>query len=154
MYLKLSGPVPSEIFDDIGKKISKVGKEFGATTGRPRRCGWLDLVSLKYAVDINGVNELAMMKSDVMSGIGKIKICTSYKLFGKETSRMLFSLNSKDLSPVYSEFEGWNEDLTNIKYESQLPINLKKYISFIEEKLEIPVKIISLGPKREQTIYK
>lgn len=149
-----SGPFPSEIFDDIGKKISKVGKEFGATTGRPRRCGWLDLVSLKYAVDINGVNELAMMKSDVMSGIGKIKICTSYKLFGKETSRMPFSLNSKDLSPVYSEFEGWNEDLTNIKYESQLPINLKKYISFIEEKLEIPVKIISLGPKREQTIYK
>ncbi len=149
-----SGPFPTEMFDDIGKKISIVGNEFGATTGRPRRCGWLDLVSLKYAVDINGVNELAMMKSDVMSGINKIKICTSYRLFGKETSRMPFSLNSKNLSPVYSEFMGWNEDLTNIKSESQLPNNLKKYISFIEEKLEIPVKIISLGPKREETIYR
>ena len=88
----------AEIFDEISEKISKVGKEFGATTGRPRRCGWLDLVSLKYAVDINGVTELAMMKSDVMSGIDKIKICTSYKQFGKEISRMPFSLNSGNLS--------------------------------------------------------
>ena len=149
-----SGPFPSEIFDDIGKKISKVGKEFGATTGRPRRCGWLDLVSLKYAVDINGVTELAIMKSDVLSWIGKIKICTSYKQFGKEISRMPFSLNSPNLSPIYSEFDGWNQDITNIKNESELPLNLKKYISFIEEKLEIPIKIISLGPRRDQTIYR
>ncbi len=149
-----SGPFPSEIFNEIGQKISRVGNEFGATTGRPRRCGWLDLVSLKYAVDINGVSELAIMKSDVMSGISKIKICTSYKLFDKEVSRMPFSLNSSNLSPVYSEFDGWSEDITNIKKESQLPANLKKYISFIEKKLEIPVKIISLGPKRDQTIYR
>ena len=149
-----SGPFPSEIFDEIGEKIGKVGNEFGATTGRPRRCGWLDLVSLKYAVDINGVSELAIMKSDVMSGISKVKICTSYNLYGKETSRMPFSLDTENLSPVYTEFEGWNEDLTNIKYESQLPSSLNKYISFIEEKLGIPIKIISLGPKRNQTIYR
>ena len=94
------------------------------------------------------------MKSDVLSWISKIKICTSYKQFGKEISRMPFSLNSRNLSPIYSEFDGWNEDITNIKNESELPLNLKKYISFIEEKLEIPIKIISLGPRRDQTIYR
>ena len=148
-----SGPFPSEIHDEIGKKISKVGNEFGATTGRPRRCGWLDLVSLKYAVDINGVSELAMMKSDVMSGISKIKICTSYKQFNEETSRMPFSLNTSCLHPAYTEFDGWSEDITNIRNESQLPANLKKYISFIEKNLEVPIKIISIGPRRDQTIY-
>ena len=95
-----------------------------------------------------------MMKSDVMSGIDKIKICTSYKEFDKEIFRMPFSLNSSSLSPVYTEFEGWSEDVTEIKSESQLPKNLKKYIAFIEEKLEVPVKIISLGPRRDQTIYR
>ncbi|MDC3051429.1 adenylosuccinate synthase [Bacteroidota bacterium] len=149
-----SGPFPSEISDEISEKISKVGKEFGATTGRPRRCGWLDLVSLKYAVDINGVTELAMMKSDVMSGIDKIKVCTSYEQYGKEISRMPFSLNSGNLKPIYTEFNGWQEDITKAKNESQLPENLKKYISFIEEKLEVPVKIISLGPGRDQTIFR
>ena len=149
-----SGPFPSEISDEISEKISNVGKEFGATTGRPRRCGWLDLVSLKYAVDINGVTELAMMKSDVMSGIDKIKVCTSYEQYGKEISRMPFSLNSGNLKPIYTEFNGWQEDITKAKNESQLPENLKKYISFIEEKLEVPVKIISLGPGRDQTIYR
>ena len=149
-----SGPFPSEIFDEIGERISRIGNEFGSTTGRARRCGWLDLVSLKYAVDINGVTELAMMKSDVMSGIDKIKICTSYKEFDKEIFRMPFSLNSSSLSPVYTEFKGWSEDVTEIKSESQLPKNLKKYIAFIEEKLEVPVKIISLGPRRDQTIYR
>ena len=149
-----SGPFPSEISNEISEKISKVGKEFGATTGRPRRCGWLDLVSLKYAVDINGVTELAMMKSDVMSGIDKIKICTSYEQYGKEISRMPFSLNSGNLTPIYTEFIGWQEDITEAKNESQLPENLKKYISFIEEELEVPVKIISLGAERDQTIYR
>ncbi len=148
------GPFPSEIFDEVGEKISSIGNEFGSTTGRPRRCGWLDLVALKYAIDINGVSELAMMKSDVMSGINKIKVCTSYNHFGKETSRMPFSLNSANVSPIYTEFEGWNEDVTSIKKESLLPKNLKKYISFIEKYLEVPVKIISLGPKRDQTIYR
>ena len=149
-----SGPFPSEIFDEIGEKISKIGKEFGSTTGRARRCGWLDLVSLKYAVDINGVTELAMMKSDVMSGLSKIKICTSYKQFDKEISRMPFSLNSSSLSPIYTEFDGWSEDITNINNDSQLPKNLKKYISFIEKNLEVPIKIISIGPRRDQTIYR
>ena len=149
-----SGPFPSEIFDEVGEKISKVGKEFGATTGRARRCGWLDIVSLKYAVDINGVTELAMMKSDVMSGISKIKVCTSYKQFDEEISRMPFSLNPSSLSPIYTEFDGWFEDITNIKNDSQLPKNLKKYISFIEKKLEVPIKIISIGPGRDQTIYR
>tara|TARA_Y100001954_G_C15665302_1_gene529819 strand:- start:121 stop:981 length:861 start_codon:yes stop_codon:yes gene_type:complete len=148
-----SGPFPTEIYDEIGERISKVGKEFGATTGRARRCGWLDLVSLKYAVDINGVTELAMMKSDVMSGINKIKVCTSYKQFNKEIFRMPFSLNSSSLSATYTEFDGWNEDITNIKDESQLPNNLKKYISFIEKNLQVPIKIISIGPRRDQTIY-
>ena len=148
-----SGPFPTEIYDEIGERISKVGKEFGATTGRARRCGWLDLVSLKYAVDINGVTELAMMKSDVMSGINKIKVCTSYEQFNKEIFRMPFSLNSSSLSATYTEFDGWNEDITNIKDESQLPNNLKKYISFIEKNLQVPIKIISIGPRRDQTIY-
>ena len=148
-----SGPFPTEIFDEIGERISRVGNEFGATTGRARRCGWLDLVSLKYAVDINGVTELAMMKSDVMSGISKIKVCTSYKQFDKEIYRMPFSLNSSSLSPIYTEFDGWGEDITKIKNESHLPNNLKKYISFIEKNLEVPIKIISVGPRRDQTIY-
>ena len=148
-----SGPFPTEIFDEVGERISRVGNEFGATTGRARRCGWLDLVSLKYAVDINGVTELAMMKSDVMSGISKIKVCTSYKQFGKEIYRMPFSLNSSSLSPMYTEFDGWDEDITKIKNESHLPNNLKKYISFIEKNLEVPIKIISVGPRRDQTIY-
>ena len=148
-----SGPFPTEIFDEIGERISRVGNEFGATTGRARRCGWLDLVSLKYAVDINGVTELAMMKSDVMSGISKIKICTSYKQFDKEIYRMPFSLNSSSLSPIYTEFDGWGEDITKIKDESHLPNNLRKYISFIEKNLEVPIKIISVGPRRDQTIY-
>ena len=148
-----SGPFPTEIYDEIGERISKVGKEFGATTGRARRCGWLDLVSLKYAVDINGVTELAMMKSDVMSGINKIKVCTSYKQFNKKIFRMPFSLNPSSLSATYTEFDGWNEDITNIKDESQLPNNLKKYISFIEKNLQVPIKIISIGPRRDQTIY-
>ena len=148
-----SGPFPTEIFDEGGERISRVGNEFGATTGRARRCGWLDLVSLKYAVDINGVTELAMMKSDVMSGISKIKVCTSYKQFGKEIYRMPFSLNSSSLSPMYTEFDGWDEDITKIKNESHLPNNLKKYISFIEKNLEVPIKIISVGPRRDQTIY-
>lgn len=148
-----SGPFPTEIFDEVGERISRVGNEFGATTGRARRCGWLDLVSLKYAVEINGVTELAMMKSDVMSGISKIKVCTSYKQFGKEIYRMPFSLNSSSLSPMYTEFDGWDEDITKIKNESHLPNNLKKYISFIEKNLEVPIKIISVGPRRDQTIY-
>ena len=138
-----SGPFPSEIFDEIGERISRVGNEFGSTTGRARRCGWLDLVSLKYAVDINGVTELAMMKSDVMSGIDKIKICTSYKEFDKEIFRMPFSLNSSSLSPVYTEFEGWSEDVTEIKSESQLPKNLKKYIHHLMWELLILKKIFS-----------
>ena len=148
-----SGPFPTEIFDEIGERISRVGNEFGATTGRARRCGWLDLVSLKYAIDINGVTELAMMKSDVLSGISKIKVCTSYKQFDKEIYRMPFSLNSSSLSPMYTEFDGWGEDITNVKNESHLPSNLKKYISFIEKNLEVPIKIISVGPRRDQTIY-
>ena len=100
------------------------------------------------------MTELAMMKSDVMSGISKIKVCTSYKQFDEEISRMPFSLNSSSLSPIYTEFDGWSEDLTNIKNYSQLPLNLKKYISFIEEKLEVPIKIISIGPGRDQTIFR
>ena len=149
-----SGPFPTEIEDDYGKHMAKVGVEFGATTGRPRRCGWLDLVSLKYAVDINGVTELAIMKSDVLSRIGKIKICTSYKQFGKEISRMPFSLNSRNLSPIYSEFDGWKEDISKIKTEKAFPKTFMNYVSYLEKELQVPIAIISVGPDRNQTIIR
>ena len=147
-----SGPFPTELFNSNGKRMGKVGNEFGATTGRPRRCGWLDLVALKYSCQINGVTKLMMMKSDVLSGFKSIKVCTSYEYKGKEIKYMPYDINDSSLKPIYDEFEGWNDDITKIRDFDKLPVNLKKYISYLEKELNIPITIISVGPDRLQTI--
>ncbi|MDX1828030.1 MAG: adenylosuccinate synthase [Lutibacter sp.] len=149
-----SGPFPTELFDEDGAKMAKVGNEFGATTGRPRRCGWLDLVALKYAVQINGATQLMMMKADVLSGFDKIKACTSYNYKGKEITHLPYNIEAHNVTPIFTEFECWNEDLTSITDFDTLPIQLKSYIKFIENFVEVPVKIVSVGPDRKQTIMR
>ena len=149
-----SGPFPTELSNSIGKKIAKIGNEFGSTTGRSRRCGWLDLVSLKYAVRINGITKLVMMKSDVLSGIENIKICIEYEMDGKKIDYFPYSIEKYNVKPIYKEFKGWFEDLTKIENENEFPVNFKKYISYIEKELNIPVSIISVGPNRKQTIFR
>ena len=146
-----SGPFPTELFDETGEKIRQVGHEFGAVTGRPRRCGWLDLVALKYTVMIDGVTDLIMMKSDCLDDFETIKVCTSYKVDGAETDQVPFDIAAK-IDPVYTEFPGWKKDLTGIRKESELPQEFKNYIKFMENYLGVPISIISLGPDREATI--
>lgn len=146
-----SGPFPTELFDETGEKIRKIGNEFGAVTGRPRRCGWLDLVALKYTVMIDGVTDLIMMKSDCLDTFETIKVCTSYIIDGKETDQFPFDTEAK-ITPVYTEFKGWNQDLTGCRTEDELPETFKEYIRFMENYLKVPIKIISLGPDREATI--
>lgn len=146
-----SGPFPTELFDETGEKIRKIGNEFGAVTGRPRRCGWLDLVALKYTVMIDGVTDLIMMKSDCLDTFGTIKVCTSYMIDGKETDQFPFDTEA-EITPVYTEFKGWNQDLTGSRTEDELPETFKEYIRFMENYLKVPIKIISLGPDREATI--
>jgi len=146
-----SGPFPTELFDETGEKIRQVGHEFGAVTGRPRRCGWLDLVALKYTVMIDGVTDLIMMKSDCLDDFETIKVCTSYKVDGVETDQVPFDIAAK-IDPVYTEFPGWKKDLTGIRKESGLPQEFKNYIKFMEDYLGVPISIISLGPDREATI--
>jgi adenylosuccinate synthase len=149
-----SGPFPTELFDEDGAKMAKVGNEFGATTGRPRRCGWLDLVALKYAVQINGATQLMMMKADVLSSFDKIKACTSYNYKGKEITHLPYNIEAHNVTPIFTEFECWNEDLTSITDFNTLPKQLKLYIKFIEDFVEVPVKIVSVGPDRKQTIMR
>ncbi len=146
-----SGPFPTELFDETGEKIRRIGQEFGAVTGRPRRCGWLDLVALKYTVMIDGVTDLIMMKSDCLDSFGTIKVCTSYKVNGVETDKFPFD-TAAEIEPVYTEFKGWNRDLTGVRREEDLPQEFKEYLKFIEDYIGVPVKIISLGPDREATI--
>ena len=149
-----SGPFPTELFDEDGATMSKVGMEFGATTGRPRRCGWLDLVALKYAVQINGVTQLMMMKGDVLSGFKTLKACTSYNYKGEVISHFPYNIEEHNVTPIYTEFKGWKEDLTSMTNEGTLPKELNDYIKFIEDFVEIPVKIVSVGPDRKQTILR
>ena len=149
-----SGPFPTELFDSVAEKMAKIGNEFGSTTGRARRCGWIDLVSLKYSVNINGVTKLIMMKGDVLSGFKKIKICTAYQVDGVEIDYFPFDINSNKVKPIYKELLGWDDDLTRIKNFSDLPKNFKSYISFLENMLEVPIEIVSVGPDRKQTIFK
>tara|TARA_B100000963_G_scaffold314013_1_gene292297 strand:- start:930 stop:2201 length:1272 start_codon:yes stop_codon:yes gene_type:complete len=149
-----SGPFPTELFDTTGKKIAKTGNEFGATTGRPRRCGWLDLVALKYTVKVNGVTKLMMMKGDVLSGIKEIKVCTKYNYNGNIIEHFPFSINNDNLKPIYKSFEGWKEDISTYTNEKSLPNAFLKYISFLEEELETQISIISVGPDRKQTIIR
>ncbi|MDP4989573.1 MAG: adenylosuccinate synthetase, partial [Polaribacter sp.] len=147
-----SGPFPTELFDEDGATMGRVGNEFGATTGRPRRCGWLDLVALKYAIDVNGVTQLMMMKGDVLSGFETLKVATSYNYKGKEISHLPYNIEPENVSVNYTEFKGWNADLTKMTTAEQLPKNLLDYIAFIEKETGVPVKIVSVGPDRKQTI--
>lgn len=146
-----SGPFPTELFDETGEKIRQIGHEFGAVTGRPRRTGWLDLVALKYTVMIDGVTDLIMMKSDCLDTFETIKVCTSYIVDGKETDKFPFD-TAAEITPVYTEFKGWNQDLTGIRREEDLPQAFKDYVKFMEDYLGVPIRIISLGPDREATI--
>ena len=149
-----SGPFPTELFDDYGATMGKVGNEFGATTGRPRRCGWLDLVALKYAVRVNGVTQLMMMKGDVLSGFDKLKVCTAYNYKGKKIEHLPYNIEAENVTPVYTEMPGWKEDLTKMTSVDQFPKALNDYISFLEKELETPIKIVSVGPDRTQTIHR
>jgi adenylosuccinate synthase len=146
------GPFPTELLDETGDELRKAGNEFGSTTGRPRRCGWLDLVALKYSVMLNGATELIMMKADVLDNFDSIKICVAYEIDGQETEHFPFELND-DVKPVYVELPGWKTDLTKIKSQNEFPGELNNYINFIEEEMGIPVSIASVGPNREQTIH-
>ena len=148
-----SGPFPTELNDETGEFLRKKGVEFGATTGRPRRCGWLDLPALRYAIMINGTTRLFMMKADILSGFSSIKVCTSYRINGRATDQVPFDNNSV-IEPVYTELPGWNEDITGIRKYDNLPRNLRSYIEFIEKNTGIPVTIVSVGPDRNSTIFR
>ena len=149
-----SGPFPTELFNKTGERMAKAGNEFGATTGRARRCGWLDLVSLKHSISVNGVTELIMMKGDVLSGIKKIKVCVGYNYKGKTINHLPFSLSDSSLKPIYEELDGWEEDIFKITDYNLLPINFKNYIDYLETKLNLKIKIVSVGPDRKQTIFR
>lgn len=148
-----NGPFPTELLDEMGEELRKKGQEFGATTGRPRRCGWLDLVALKYVVQINGINELTLTKMDVMDGFEEIKVCTGYKLNGEETDIFPLSLDEiRDVEPVYTALSGWKNSIEGITDWNELPSTAQSYIRFIEEYLGVKFTIISTGPKRTETI--
>ena len=148
-----SGPFPSELFDDVGIRLAKVGNEFGSTTGRARRCGWIDIPALKYAISINGVTQLMMMKADVLSGIKTIKACTHYEIDGKKIDYLPFEDNEQ-LTPIYKELEGWETDLMSLESLSDAPKALHEYIRWLEECLETPISIVSVGPDRKQTFFR
>ena len=148
-----SGPFPSELFDEVGARLGKVGNEFGATTGRPRRCGWIDIPALKYAININGVTQLMMMKADVLSGIDTIKACTHYELNGEQIDYLPFEDN-EDLIPVYKDLKGWEMDLMQLENLSDAPEEVHDYIAWLEDVLETPISIVSVGPDRKQTLFR
>jgi adenylosuccinate synthase len=149
-----SGPFPTELLNEEGERLRKEGKEFGSTTGRPRRCGWIDIPSLKYSIMINGVTQLLMMKADVLSIFPIIKICTHYQLKdGSITETLPYELVNDKIIPVYKEMKGWNSSLTGVS-EDNLPGELLEYVSFLEQQLNVPITIISTGPDRTQTIHR
>lgn len=148
-----SGPFPTELFDEVGKAMSTLGHEFGSVTGRARRCGWLDLVALKYAVMINGVTQLIMMKSDVLDSFDTIKACVAYKINDEVTEEFPYEF-TEGIEPVYEEFSGWKTDMTKMTSEDEFPEEFNAYVSFIEEQTGVPVKIVSVGADREQTIIR
>ncbi|MFA8433584.1 MAG: adenylosuccinate synthase [Marinifilaceae bacterium] len=145
------GPFPTELFDEDGQKLRDNGNEYGSTTGRPRRCGWLDLVALKYSIMINGATQLTMMKSDVLDDFETIKICTGYKVNGKEVAHVPYEMTD-DIEPIYTEFKGWNVDMSKMSHENEFPEEFNAYVDFIERETGVPVKIVSVGPNRAQTI--
>ena len=147
-----SGPFPTELFDATGEELRRIGHEYGAVTGRPRRCGWIDLVALKYAVTLSGVTDLIMMKSDCLDTFDTIKACTSYIVDGKETDRFPYDISDGRVTPVYTEFPGWKTCLADIRKEEDLPQTFMNYVKFVENYLGAKISIISLGPDREATI--
>ncbi len=149
-----SGPFPTELMDNDGESLRKVGNEFGSTTGRPRRCGWLDLPALKYAVMLNGVTELMMMKADVLNGFAALKVAVQYKYNDLLTEEIPFESVSLDIEPVYETLKGWNRELGVVEHYTDLPVELTDYVSFIEKNVGVPVKIVSLGPDRKETVFK
>ena len=149
-----SGPFPTELFDETGKRIRDLGHEYGAVTGRERRCGWIDLVALKYAIMINGVTQLIMMKSDVLDDFDEIKACVAYEINGNRVDDFPFSIEDDTITPVYVTMPGWKTDMTAFKSEDDFPRQFKDYIEFLEKELETPITIVSIGPDREQTIIR
>ncbi|MEM7163671.1 MAG: adenylosuccinate synthase [Bacteroidota bacterium] len=149
-----SGPFPTELENDKGEELRKKGHEFGATTGRPRRCGWLDLPALKYAIMINGVTHLSMMKADVLSGMDSIEVCESYQLNGQETDQVPYDINNSKIVPVNRSFQGWPEMTQNDIDNGFIPENLRTYISYLEKELDLPIFIVSMGPDRKETIMR
>lgn len=148
-----SGPFPTELFDETGKTIRRIGHEYGAVTGRERRCGWIDLVALKYAIMINGVTKLIMMKSDVLDTFPTIKACVAYRIDSKEVMEFPYSIEG-EIEPIYVELPGWETDMTKMKSEDEFPEEFNAYLSFLENELQVPIKIVSVGPDREQTIVR
>jgi len=148
-----SGPFPTELFDASGEDMRRIGAEFGSVTGRARRCGWIDLVALRYSVMLNGVTQLIMMKSDVLDGFDTIKACVAYDIEGVETSDFPFELSDK-VMPIYAELAGWKCDMTKVRNENEFPEEFNAYLSFLEEYLGVPIKIVSVGPDRAQTIIR
>ncbi len=146
------GPFPTELHNETGDKLREAGHEYGSTTGRPRRCGWLDLVALKYSVMLNGVTEMIMMKADVLDQFETINVCVGYEIDGEVIDHFPYELDD-DVKPIYVELPGWQTDLTKIKHQNEFPEELNNYINFIEEEMGIPVTIASVGPNREQTIF-
>jgi len=148
-----AGPFPTELFDDIGEKIAKNGNEFGSTTGRPRRCGWLDLPALKYSIMLNGVSDLYMMKADVLSGFSEVKVCVGYEYNNEKIDYFPSSIESDSIKPIYKSFKGWTSKSNHARLFDDLEDNFKKYINFIESEVGVSIKLVSLGPDREETIY-
>ncbi len=149
-----SGPFPTELNDEDGEALCQRGHEFGSVTGRKRRCGWIDLVALRYAIMIDGVSQLIMTKSDVLDTFDTIKACVAYQIDGKEVTRFPYEIAEKEVTPIYTELSGWKTDMTKMKNENEFPEEFNAYLSFLEEELGVPIKIVSLGPDREQTIIR
>ena len=149
-----SGPFPTELFDETGKTLRDLGHEYGAVTGRERRCGWVDLVALRYAIMLNGVTKLIMMKSDVLDGFDTIKACVAYDIDGKQTRDFPYDIETEQLKPVYTELPGWKTDMTAMQSADEFPENFKAYIEFLEKELNVPIAIVSIGPDRKQTIVR
>jgi adenylosuccinate synthase len=149
-----SGPFPTELENEVGEKMRKIGNEYGSTTGRERRCGWLDLPALKYAVMLNGVTELIMMKADVLNTFENIKVCTHYNINGELTEYFPYDATANNITPIYDTLNGWNCDTENVKTLEEMPKALKEYIAYIEKAVGVPITIVSLGPDRAQTLTK
>jgi adenylosuccinate synthase len=147
-----SGPFPTELSDDTGDFLRNTGNEFGSTTGRPRRCGWIDLVALQFACMINGVTQIVMTKADILDGLKELKVCNAYKVNGVETNQVPFQMNKMDIAAMYKSFAGWNTNITGVKAFADMPSQMNTYINYLNDFLKVPVKYISNGPGRDQLV--